>query len=206
MVNLTRAALINADPTLRPALLIELNEREGIRVYPVTPDEKLEPLPDDALFNMVAARVRAALGKAACDIARVAEYENAGTIEFLYHPGEKFFAFLEVNTRLQVEHPITEATTDTDLVKLQIHVANGGRLDTKTAGFHTGDAVEGEIDARRAPLRNAGRARDSQSPANNPSNTSGKSATDSSTRSAWAGCRNVDVAPREAERAGSSTP
>lgn len=62
VVNLTRAALINADPTLRPELLIELNEREGIRVYPVTADEKLEPLPEDPLFKMVAERVRAALG------------------------------------------------------------------------------------------------------------------------------------------------
>lgn len=62
VVNLTRAALINADPALRPELLIELNEREGIRVYPVTQGEALEPLPDDPLFRMVAERVRQALG------------------------------------------------------------------------------------------------------------------------------------------------
>jgi len=63
VVNLTRAALINADPSLRRQLLIDLNEREGIRVYPVMPDEKLEPLPDDPLFKLVAARVRASLGE-----------------------------------------------------------------------------------------------------------------------------------------------
>ena len=62
VVNLTRAALINADPALRRDLLIELNESEGIRIYPSVPDEKLEPLPDEPLFQMVAERVRKALG------------------------------------------------------------------------------------------------------------------------------------------------
>jgi two-component system osmolarity sensor histidine kinase EnvZ len=62
IVNLTRAALVNADPVLRRSLLIELNEREGIRLAPVTGDETLDPLPKEPLFDMVAARVRAALG------------------------------------------------------------------------------------------------------------------------------------------------
>ncbi len=62
VVNLTRAALINADPFLRRSLLLELNEREGIRIYPVTNEDRLEPLPHAPLFDMVAARVRAALG------------------------------------------------------------------------------------------------------------------------------------------------
>ena len=73
-------------------------------------------------------------------------YAGAGTVEFLYHPGEQFFAFLEVNTRLQVEHPITEVTTDTDLVKLQIHVASGGRLEGEPP-VERGHAVEARLNA-----------------------------------------------------------
>ncbi len=73
-------------------------------------------------------------------------YAGAGTVEFLYHPGEKLFAFLEVNTRLQVEHPITESTTDTDLVKLQIHVAGGGRLEGERPE-EFGHAVEARLNA-----------------------------------------------------------
>jgi two-component system osmolarity sensor histidine kinase EnvZ len=61
-VNLTRAALVSADPFLRRELLIELNEAEGLRVYPATASEQLEPLPDDALLERVESRVREALG------------------------------------------------------------------------------------------------------------------------------------------------
>ena len=61
-INLTRAALVNADPFLRRELLIELNETEGLRVFPATASEKLEPLPDDEMLEKVVGRVRAALG------------------------------------------------------------------------------------------------------------------------------------------------
>jgi acetyl/propionyl-CoA carboxylase alpha subunit/acetyl-CoA carboxylase carboxyltransferase component len=73
-------------------------------------------------------------------------YRGACTVEFLYHPGEKLFAFLEVNTRLQVEHPITEITTGTDLVRLQLQVASGERLDGVQPS-ETGHAVEARLNA-----------------------------------------------------------
>ncbi|HEY4463807.1 MAG TPA: biotin carboxylase N-terminal domain-containing protein, partial [Streptosporangiaceae bacterium] len=73
-------------------------------------------------------------------------YRGAATVEFLYHPGDKLFAFLEVNTRLQVEHPVTEATTGADLVKLQLHVASGGRL-TGEPPAERGHAVEARLNA-----------------------------------------------------------
>ncbi|MGK2929274.1 MAG: carboxyl transferase domain-containing protein [Acidimicrobiales bacterium] len=69
------------------------------------------------------------LRDAAVRIARDADYRNACTVEFLYDPAEYLVAFLEVNTRLQVEHPVTEVTVGIDLVQLQLHVAMGGRLD-----------------------------------------------------------------------------
>ena len=85
--------------------------------------------------------------KAAAErLALAVGYVGAGTVEFLYHPGEKSFAFLEVNTRLQVEHSITEATTDVDLVKAQIHVAAGGRLEGERP-TETGHAIEARLNA-----------------------------------------------------------
>jgi acetyl/propionyl-CoA carboxylase alpha subunit len=80
------------------------------------------------------------LRDSAAALAKAAGYVNAGTVEFLYEPKERLLTFLEVNTRLQVEHPVTEVTTGVDIVKLQLHVAGGGKLADPAAGGIDGEA------------------------------------------------------------------
>ena len=84
--------------------------------------------------------------KAAAErLALAVGYQGAGTVEFLYRAEDRLFAFLEVNTRLQVEHPITEVTNQFDLVKAQIHVAAGGSLEERPNEL--GHAVEARLNA-----------------------------------------------------------
>lgn len=83
------------------------------------------------------------------DLVRAAGYCGAGTVEYLYQPSQGLFTFLEVNTRLQVEHPITEATTGIDLVKLQIQVAGGAPL-VGDCPPEFGHAVEARLNAEDA--------------------------------------------------------
>ncbi|MGB9203029.1 MAG: acetyl-CoA carboxylase biotin carboxylase subunit [Terriglobales bacterium] len=82
---------------------------------------------EEAPSPIVDADMRRRMGEVAVRVAKAANYTNAGTVEFLVDR-EKNFYFLEMNTRLQVEHPVTELTTGLDLVHLQIHIANGDKL------------------------------------------------------------------------------
>jgi pyruvate carboxylase subunit A len=102
----------------------------------------MEETPSPALN----AEIRAAMGDAAIRAVTAAGYVNAGTVEFMFSEGE--FFFLEVNARLQVEHPITEAVTGIDLVKEQIRVAAGMELSFSQHDITwTGHAIEMRINA-----------------------------------------------------------
>lgn len=99
-------------------------------------EESPSPFLDDDL--------RRRMGDAAVAAARAVGYTNAGTIEFLVDAARNFY-FLEMNTRLQVEHPITELVTGTDLVKLQLRVAAGEPLPDMHALCQQGHAIECRI-------------------------------------------------------------
>ncbi|MDP7545204.1 MAG: hypothetical protein QGG31_05465, partial [Anaerolineales bacterium] len=91
--------------------------------------------------------MREKMGAVACRAAAAVEYVNAGTIEFLVD-GEKNFYFLEMNTRLQVEHPVTEIVTGVDIVKEQIRIARGRKLSRKQVEIALkGWAIECRINA-----------------------------------------------------------
>lgn len=102
---------------------------------------------EEAPCEAVSAALRTKMGKTAVKAAKAVGYESAGTIEFLLDNGRKFY-FMEMNTRIQVEHPVTELVTDVDMIKEQIRIAAGEPLsfaqkDVKISGH----AIECRINA-----------------------------------------------------------
>ena len=97
--------------------------------------------------------LREKMGNAAVKAAKAAHYTNAGTIEFLLEKNNNFY-FMEMNTRIQVEHPVTEWVTGIDLIKEQIRIADGRPLSYKQEDVHiTGHAIECRINAEN-PAKN----------------------------------------------------
>src|SRR5213595_793731 len=103
----------------------------------------LEESPSPALTE----KVRRKMGAVVIDAAKAVHYTNAGTFEFLMDPDGRFY-FMEANTRLQVEHPVTEMVTGIDIVKEQIRIAAGERLSFKQSDVtFTGHSIECRINA-----------------------------------------------------------
>jgi propionyl-CoA carboxylase alpha chain len=105
----------------------------------------IEEAPSPALNN----ELRASMGAAGVAVGKAVGYTSAGTVEFILGADGKFY-FLEVNTRLQVEHPVTEMTTGLDLVREQIRIARGERLGYDSAPPQRGHAIEVRLYAEDA--------------------------------------------------------
>lgn len=125
--------------------VIHVLERECTiqRRYQKIIEESPSPIMDEAL--------REKMGEAAVNAAKALTYDNAGTVEFIYDDSSGDFYFLEVNTRLQVEHPVTEEITGLDLVQMQIESAQGKALQVTQADIQgKGYAIECRLYAEDA--------------------------------------------------------
>ncbi|MCB1746483.1 MAG: acetyl-CoA carboxylase biotin carboxylase subunit [Gammaproteobacteria bacterium] len=111
---------------------------------------RYQKLVEEAPAAAVPAHLRAALGEAAVRLARALDYVGAGTMEFLVDLDREAFSFLEVNTRVQVEHPVTELVSGIDIVRQQLRIAGGDALGfTQDDVALRGHAVEVRINAEQ---------------------------------------------------------
>lgn len=128
--------------------VIHLGERD------CTIQRRMQKLVEESPSPILTDEKRKEMGKAAIHMTKAVNYENAGTIEFIYDLNENKFYFMEMNTRIQVEHPVTEMVTGVDLVKLQLKVAMGEPLPYKQDDITiNGHAIEYRINAEN-PYKN----------------------------------------------------
>jgi pyruvate carboxylase subunit A len=120
--------------------VVHLGERE------CSIQRRHQKLIEESPSTAVTEEMRAQTGRLAAEAARSVGYEGAGTVEFLFSEGK--FYFLEVNARVQVEHPVTEMVTGIDIVKEQIRIASGSRLSVRQEDVRLrGSAIECRINA-----------------------------------------------------------
>ncbi|WP_210129965.1 acetyl-CoA carboxylase biotin carboxylase subunit [Staphylococcus sp. GDX8P54P] len=128
--------------------VIHLGERD------CTIQRRMQKLVEESPSPILTNEQREEMGNAAIRAAKAVNYENAGTIEFIYDLNDNQFYFMEMNTRIQVEHPVTEMVTRIDLVKLQLKVAMGETLPyTQDDITINGHAIEYRINAEN-PYKN----------------------------------------------------
>ncbi|MEK5232438.1 acetyl-CoA carboxylase biotin carboxylase subunit [Lysinibacillus sp. FSL K6-0232] len=125
--------------------VVHLGERD------CTVQRRMQKLVEEAPSPALSEERRAEMGEAAVKAAKACNYEGAGTIEFIYDYQEDKFYFMEMNTRIQVEHPVTEMITGVDLVQQQLKIASGEALPFQQEDIQIkGWAIECRINAENA--------------------------------------------------------
>ncbi|WP_150887469.1 acetyl-CoA carboxylase biotin carboxylase subunit [Staphylococcus auricularis] len=128
--------------------VVHLGERD------CTIQRRMQKLVEESPSQILTDKKREEMGQAAVRAAQAVNYENAGTVEFIYDLETNDFYFMEMNTRIQVEHPVTEMVTGVDLVRLQLKIAAGEPLPFKQEDINmNGHAIEFRINAEN-PYKN----------------------------------------------------